>query len=134
MGSSTANTADAARADAYPVGSIPMPSLDHAAGVLVIQPEPSSRRRLHLHRQRAVSYSHPPSAQYVPSQEPSRRQTSSPGGREGEGEERQKEAHREEEQKLAQGEKTRKKTRGSRTYSYIVHDNVRMELNPVIPV
>lgn len=26
-----------------------------------------------------------------------------------------------------------KKGRGPRTYSYIVHDNVRMELNPVIP-
>lgn len=32
------------------------------------------------------------------------------------------------------GEKTKKKTRGPRTYSYIVHDSVRMEMNPVIPV
>lgn len=33
-----------------------------------------------------------------------------------------------------QGEKPRKKGRGPRRYSYIVHDKVRMELNPVIPV
>lgn len=31
-------------------------------------------------------------------------------------------------------DKSRKKGRGPRTYSYIVHDNVRMEMNPVIPV
>lgn len=31
-------------------------------------------------------------------------------------------------------EKARRKNRGPRTYSYIVHDNVRMEMNPFIPV
>lgn len=31
-------------------------------------------------------------------------------------------------------DKAKKKSRGPRTYSYIVHDNVRMEMNPVIPV
>lgn len=31
-------------------------------------------------------------------------------------------------------DRVKKKGRGPRTYSYIVHDNVRMEMNPVIPV
>lgn len=133
--SSTTNIANITRMDDNLVGGVPVPSLDHAAGVLVVQSEPSSRRHLRLHRQRAVSYSHPPSAQYVPPQEPPRRQVSSPGEQEDdEGEDEQKGLQKGEEQKLAQGEKTRRKTRGSRTYSYIVHDNVRMELNPFIPV
>ncbi|CDF38618.1 unnamed protein product [Chondrus crispus] len=37
-------------------------------------------------------------------------------------------------QKPPPGEKGKKKQRGSRTYSYIVHDSVRMELNRVTPV
>lgn len=32
------------------------------------------------------------------------------------------------------GDRTHRKSRGPRTYSYIVHDNVRMEMNPYIPV
>lgn len=37
-------------------------------------------------------------------------------------------------QKLSVSEKPKKKNRVPRTYSYIVHDNVRMEMNPIVPV
>lgn len=95
-------------------------------GIVVMPAEPASHGHLQLHRRgRDLSYNQQPRSASYSVREQSRRNLSLHEGR-GDGSEAR--------QRFTQGDKGRRRNRGPRTYSYIVHDNVRMEMNPIIPV
>lgn len=103
-------------------------------GVLVLRNERGrSRAHVRLHRPRSASFSQQSDTQFADGDQSRVHapfEASQPPA-EGEVEEDEEEEDTKAPEERGKGSK---RSRGPRIYSYIVHDNVRMEMNPVIPV